>query len=132
MLPALAAIGMAGQFASNLMGAYARREEAREQVRSLKMEKQSALSSVLARSAGSGVEVNNGEKTTSVEGYLRRMASEYDREIRNMNRSADMAFMASIFGATAQAGGQAASIYGQSGPGTGGVEQPYTWSSGDF
>lgn len=82
---AVTALGIAGQYASGVMSAKARRAEFDEQLRALEMKKMQTLSIARANRAATGTEI--GSKSTV--DYLAGLADEFDRSISNLRSVRD-------------------------------------------
>lgn len=91
------ALGIAGEFASRLMGVSAREEETRQKLRALEQKKQSTLSLATARAAASGITL----ESSSVEAYLAGISQQYDTEMLGLRRAGQQAGLAGILGAGA-------------------------------
>lgn len=104
---ALSLLGTAGQFGSNLMGAFARRGEMQDRIRELKLEKASTIGLALAKSGASGA----AGSSSSTQDYLAGLGAEFDRAIAKTEDAKGMAFISGLLGGGAQAVGGGARAY---------------------
>ena len=104
---ALSLFGTAGQFASNLGGAFGRRDEMTDRIRELKLEKASTIGQAAAKSGASGVEGTS----SSTQDYLAGLGVEFDKAIATAESTRDTAFLSGLLGAGAGVVGGAANAY---------------------
>lgn len=103
----LSTLGNVGQAASGLMSTYARQGEFAEQLRRLRMEKQSTVGLAAAKTGASGVEMTSA---SSVQ-YLNDLSSEFDRAIAMTKNTAQQALISGVVGAGSSLLGGGASTY---------------------
>lgn len=105
---ALSSLGTVGQFAGSLMGAFGRRDQAKEGIRALQMQKAQTVGLAAARSGASGVEMTSA----STMEYLSGLGAEFDRAISLQKRAASTGFALDLLGAGSGLIGGAANVYG--------------------
>jgi hypothetical protein len=101
-------LGAAGQFASGIMSAGARRAEFDEQIRQLGNKRDFTLSLTKARAAASGITADS----RSTGAYLRGLTTEFNYELGLLAKARKTAYAADILGATFGAMGGGASAAG--------------------
>jgi hypothetical protein len=92
---ALSALGTIGKFTSDLLGAGARRAQARDQLHGLEMQKSKTIGLAAAKSGASGVE---GSSSSTMD-YLSGLGAEFDRAIQTQKDTMSTMAMADFFGA---------------------------------
>lgn len=119
----VAGLGVAGQLASGLMSARARRAEFDEQIRGLTIKRDQTVGIATAKAAASGVEI--GSRSTTE--YLKSLTSELNREIGNYVSARNTTYRAnllSLFTNGLAGGAGVASQYMKANPKA--PEMPYT------
>lgn len=111
----VAGLGVAGQFASGLMSARARKAQFNEQIRQTKLKMAQTIGTINARASAGGFELGSA----STKDYLRATTNEYWREIDSLKKARKRTYQANILGSLAGLAGGAAgamSAFGRANP----------------
>jgi len=106
---ALSSLGTIGQFAGNLMGAFARRGQAEQDIRATEIQKNETIGYAQAQSGASGVELSSA----STMDYLAGLGAEFDRTLALKRSAQETGFIADLFGAGSSAVGGIANTANQ-------------------
>jgi hypothetical protein len=104
----VAGLGAAGQFASGIMSAKARRAEFDQQIRETRMKMYQTVGTINARASAGGFELGSA----STKDYLRATTNEFFLEISRLKRAQKQTFAANILGSLSGLLGSGAGIAG--------------------
>jgi hypothetical protein len=103
----VSSLGLAGQFASGIMSAKARQGEFAETVRRIGRERDITVGSAIAKVGASGIEMDSA----STVNYLKALTDEFNREIKNVQKTAKATKTADMIGNLAGIFGGGAQTY---------------------
>lgn len=87
-------LGIAGEFASRLMGASARQDEIRQRLAAIEQKKEYTLSLATAKAAASGISLGS----ESVDTYLAGLAQQFDTEMLGLRKLGNQSMLADLLG----------------------------------